>query len=69
MTSRTESGDPDKSARPQALEAKPKIFFPSPEFSGDNAAMVAMAAYWEIKSGVSPTDPYKLTLAPRSLLC
>ncbi|MBQ3294517.1 tRNA (adenosine(37)-N6)-threonylcarbamoyltransferase complex transferase subunit TsaD [Candidatus Saccharibacteria bacterium] len=69
MTSRTESGDPDKSARPQALEAKPKIFFPSPEFSGDNAAMVAMACFWEIKSGIQPTDPRKLTLAPRSILC
>ena len=47
----------------------PRVYFPAPHFSGDNAAMVAMAAYWEIKSGVSPTDPYKLTLAPRSLLC
>ncbi len=45
------------------------IFFPEPRFSGDNAAMVAEAAYWEIKSGVNPTDPYKLTLAPRSILC
>ncbi len=50
-------------------ETSPRIFFPPLSFSGDNAAMVAMAAYWEIKSGVSPTDPYKLTLAPRSLLC
>ena len=50
-------------------ETSPRIFFPPLSFSGDNAAMVAMAAYWEIKSGVNPTDPYKLTLAPRSLLC
>ncbi|MBQ1528295.1 tRNA (adenosine(37)-N6)-threonylcarbamoyltransferase complex transferase subunit TsaD, partial [Candidatus Saccharibacteria bacterium] len=69
MTSQTESGDPDKSARPQALEAIPEIYFPLPHFSGDNAAMVAMATFWEIESGVRPTDPYKLTLAPRSILC
>ena len=50
-------------------EDSPKIYFPAPHFSGDNAAMVTMAAYWEIKSDVSPTDPYKLTLAPRSTLC
>lgn len=43
-----------------------KVFFPERCFSGDNAAMVAAAAYHEIKSGVRPTDPYHLTLAPRS---
>ena len=50
-------------------EDSPRIYFPAPHFSGDNAAMVAMAAYWEIQSGVHPTDPYTLTLAPRSTLC
>ena len=50
-------------------EDSPKIYFPAPHFSGDNAAMVAMACFWEIKSGVQPTDPRKLTLAPRSILC
>ena len=49
--------------------ATPQLFFPPPCFSGDNAAMVAIAAYYEITSGVSPTDPYKLTLASRKNLC
>ncbi|MBR3204686.1 tRNA (adenosine(37)-N6)-threonylcarbamoyltransferase complex transferase subunit TsaD [Candidatus Saccharibacteria bacterium] len=42
------------------------IFFPAPEFSGDNAAMVAMAAFYEIKSNLPPTDPYSLSILPRS---
>ncbi len=42
------------------------VFFPERKFSGDNGAMVAAAAYFEIKSGVKPTDPYKLNIAPRS---
>ena len=41
-------------------------FFPDKKLCGDNAAMVAAAAYYEIKSGVRPTDPYKVSLAPRS---
>ena len=52
-----------------ASSSTTKLYFPDRCFSGDNAAMVAMAAYWEIQSGVKPTDPYKLTLAPRSILC
>ena len=56
-------------AKKTPFDSSIKVYFPAPKFSGDNAAMVAMAAYWEIKSGISPTDPYKLTLAPRSLLC
>lgn len=42
------------------------VFFPSANLSGDNAAMVATAAFYEIESGVPPTDPYKVSLAPRS---
>ena len=42
-----------------------KVFFPERKFSGDNAAMVGAAAYFEILSGVEPTDPYKLNIAPR----
>ena len=41
------------------------IFFPTPSLSGDNGAMVAAAAYYEITSGVEPTDPYKLNIYPR----
>ncbi len=46
--------------------AEPSTFFPEPRFSGDNAAMVGAATYFEIKSGVKPTDPYSLNIAPRS---
>lgn len=42
------------------------VFFPEPKFSGDNGAMVAAAAYFEIESGVKPTDPYSLNIYPRS---
>ncbi len=42
------------------------LAFPQLKFSGDNAAMVGAAAYFEIKSGVKPTDPYSLNIAPRS---
>ena len=40
-------------------------FFPEPKFSGDNGAMVAAACFFEIESGVEPTDPYKLNIYPR----
>ena len=39
--------------------------FPAPAFSGDNGAMVAAACYYEIQSGVEPTDPYRLNIYPR----
>lgn len=42
------------------------VFFPERKFSGDNGAMVAAAAYFEIESGVEPTDPYTLNIMPRS---
>ena len=41
------------------------VLFPEPKFSGDNGAMVAAAAYFEIESGVKPTEPYKLNIYPR----
>ena len=40
-------------------------YFPAPSLSGDNGAMVAAAAYFEIISGVQPTDPYALNIYPR----
>ena len=50
----------------QALrEALPEAYFPTPSLSGDNGAMVAAACYYEIQSGVEPTDPYKLNIYPR----
>jgi len=42
------------------------VYFPELQFTGDNAAMVGAAAYFEIENGVQPTDPYKLNIAPRT---
>ncbi len=53
------------SANKALREALPEAYFPEPKFSGDNGAMVAAAAYYEIQSGVKPTDPYKLNIYPR----
>ena len=51
------------------LQKKPfsdvRVFFPAPALSGDNGAMVATACYFEIQSGVKPTDPYSLNIYPR----
>ena len=41
------------------------VHFPAPSLSGDNGAMVAAACYYEIQSGVEPTDPYRLNIYPR----
>lgn len=46
-------------------EALPEAYFPTPALSGDNGAMVAAAAYYEIQAGVKPTDPYALNIYPR----
>lgn len=43
-------------------------FFPNPSFSGDNAAMVGAAAFYEIGSNVKPTDPKSLNILPRSAI-
>ena len=53
------------SANKVLREALPEAYFPAPSLSGDNGAMVAAAAYYEIMSGVKPTDPYKLNIYPR----
>jgi N6-L-threonylcarbamoyladenine synthase len=52
--------------REESKKRLENVFFPEPKFSGDNGAMVAAAAYFEIKSGVEPTDPYILNIMPRS---
>ena len=49
----------------EELRKRIRAFFPALELSGDNGAMVAGAAYWEIQAGVKPTDPYKLNIYPR----
>lgn len=45
-----------------------RVFFPEKRFAGDNAAMVGVAAYYEMLVGVEPTDPYALDIAPRSVI-
>lgn len=41
------------------------VYYPELKYAGDNAAMVGAAAYYEILSGVKPTDLYGLDIAPR----
>ncbi len=53
------------SANAALREALPEAYFPTPALSGDNGAMVAAAAYYEIISGVEPTGPYTLNIYPR----
>ena len=53
------------SANKVLREALPEAYFPAPTLSGDNGAMVAVAAYYETISGVRPTDPYSLNIYPR----
>ena len=52
--------------RKAVKKLKANIFFPELKFSGDNAAMVALAALAEILSGKNPTFPYSLQISPRS---
>ena len=56
----------NKELRTRAKNKFSNSYFPAPQFSSDNAAMVAIAAYFEIQSGIKPTDPYSLTLSPHS---
>ena len=44
------------------------VCFPEKKYAGDNAAMVAEAARFEVMAGVEPTDPYKLNISPRSVI-
>ena len=53
------------SANSELRKALPEAYFPAASLSGDNGAMVAAAAYFEIISGAEPTDPYALNIYPR----
>ena len=53
------------SANKALRDALPDAFFPNVSLSGDNGAMVAAACFFEIESGVKPTDPYSLNIYPR----
>ena len=50
---------------PERSLQKNLLAFPSLSLSGDNGAMVAAAAYYEIQAGKKPSDPYKLNIYPR----
>lgn len=45
-----------------------RVYFPELKFAGDNGAMVGAAAYFEAVNGAEPTDPYKLSIAPRTAI-
>lgn len=49
----------------EALREKAEGYFPQKSLSGDNGAMVAAAAYYEIQAGKKPADPYKMNIYPR----
>ncbi|MBR3248547.1 tRNA (adenosine(37)-N6)-threonylcarbamoyltransferase complex transferase subunit TsaD [Candidatus Saccharibacteria bacterium] len=53
------------SANSELRKALPEAYFPAASLSGDNGAMVAAAAYFEIISGAEPADPYALNIYPR----
>ncbi len=53
------------SANEELRGALKDAYFPAPSLSGDNGAMVAAAAYYEIQSGANPTNPYSLNIYPR----
>ncbi|MBR0431022.1 tRNA (adenosine(37)-N6)-threonylcarbamoyltransferase complex transferase subunit TsaD [Candidatus Saccharibacteria bacterium] len=53
------------SANEVLRKALKEAYFPAPKLSGDNGAMVAAAAYYEVQSGVKSTDPYSLNIYPR----
>ena len=55
-----------KSERNLSSAQNLSLFFPEPKFSGDNAAMVGAAAFYEISEKVQPENPYKLNILPRS---
>lgn len=44
------------------------VFVPERKYTGDNAAMVGAAAFFEIEAGAQPTDPYTLNIAPRTAI-
>ena len=50
------------------LHNKINLYFPEPRFSGDNGAMVASAAYYEVESQIPPTNPFTLNIMPRSII-
>lgn len=52
----------------KAFSKTHQVCYPKPEYSTDNGAMVASAAYFSIQAGDQPTDPYSLDISPRSAI-
>jgi len=65
---RTSGQDEIFAARNVSKDQPLKLYFPEPKFCGDNAAMVASAAYFAIKAGQKPTDPLILDISPHSTI-
>ncbi len=62
------SGALRKKAKEELSGTGVKVCFPEVKFAGDNAAMVGAAAYFEVVTGVKETDPYKVSIAPRTAI-
>ncbi len=45
-----------------------QVYFPEPQYSTDNGAMVASAAYFSIQAGEHASNPYSLDISPRSII-
>ncbi len=52
----------------RAFDNQCQVFVPEFKFSTDNGAMVASAAYYSIRAGEKPSDPYALDISPRSII-
>jgi len=52
----------------KAFSKTHQVCFPEPQYSTDNGAMVASAAYFSAQAGDQPTNPYELDISPRSVI-
>ena len=71
VAGRVEQGGKEKDGREQGRLAGLgglELYVPEAKYTGDNAAMVGAAAVYEVWSGVEPTDPYRLEIAPRRVI-
>ena len=71
VAGRVEQGGKEGDGREQGRLAGLRgleLYVPEVKYTGDNAAMVGAAAVYEVWSGVEPTDPYRLEIAPRRVI-
>lgn len=52
----------------QAFAGRLATYVPEYQYSTDNGAMVASAAFYASQSGQAPSDPYQLDISPRSAI-